>query len=179
MKMLYTKLTNLRTMPHLLAVFAVALFVFSFVSAVAAEELKTKRADISEVQGTFTLLLSGCTSGSDIDNVAILKREDDGRSFDIAGPYTGEVVVKKGLSGMEALAEADKFLGCSAEVDHTQLAKIMDGEGNIVGFEVKPQYGPERYGMPDAFTSRYTIKGDGVTARIAPTEDEWMHNSGD
>jgi hypothetical protein len=176
MKTFYIKLTTMR---HVFAVLAAVVFVFSLVSAAAAEELKTKRADASEVQGTFTLLLSGCNSGSDIDNVAVLKRESDGRSLDIAGPYAGEPVVKKGLSGEAALAEADKFLGCSGDVDHTQIAKIMDADGNILGFEVKPQYGPERYGMPDVFTTRYTLKGDTITARIAPTEDEWMHNSGD
>ena len=142
MKRLYETFANRRALSHVFAAFAMALFVFSFVSAVAAEDLKTSRADASEVDGTFMLMLIGCTSASDLNNIAILKKEEEDRSFEITSPYGTEPIAKSGLSGMDALAEADNFLGCNVESTHTQLSKIVNEEGTIVGFEVRPQYTP-------------------------------------
>jgi hypothetical protein len=169
MKKLYTFTTG-QTIRRMFVLFAVALFVFSFVSSAGAAGLKTARADASEVQGTFTLMLYGCSSGLDVNNVAILKKEGGADAFKIDAPLS-EYVVKAGLDGREALAQAEKFLGCSAELDHTQLAKIMGPGGEILGFEVKPQYEIGRFGEPDVFATRYTWKDGSVTARIIPDPD--------
>jgi hypothetical protein len=168
MKRLYIELAKRQTIFSLFALFVAALFVFSFVSSAAAAELKTARADASEVDGTYSLMLYGCNNGLDVNNVAILKKEGDGRTFEIAGPSGAEPMVKTGLSGDVALAEAKKFLGCSVDVNHTQLDKIMSPEGTVLGFEVRPQYDLGIFGVPDAFSTSYTIKGDTVTARIIP-----------
>jgi hypothetical protein len=169
MKKLYTFTTG-QAIRRMFVLFAATLFVFSFVSSAGAAGLKTARADASEVQGTFTLMLYGCSSGSDVNNVAILKKEGGGDAFKIDAPDS-EYAVKAGLDGREALAQAEKFLGCSVELDHTQLSKIMGPKGDVLGFEVKPQYEISRFGTPDAFETRYTWEGDSVTARIMPDPD--------
>jgi hypothetical protein len=71
MKRLYVKFTNL---PHMLAVFAAVLFVFSLVASIAAGDLKAAGADESKVLGIYTLILYACSSGCDVGNAAIFKK---------------------------------------------------------------------------------------------------------
>jgi hypothetical protein len=178
MKSLYATSFTRRTMPYMVTTLFAVLLVSSFVAIATAEDLRTAKADASEVEGTFTLMLYGCNNESDVNNIAILQREGDVRSFNIEG-QSSDVQVKAGLSGEAALVEADKFLECRSEFDHTQLAKIVDSEGSILGFEVKPHYLMEKYGMPDAFMTRYVITGDAIDAWITPSPFVEMPSSGD
>jgi len=176
------KLTTYTARHTVLTVFAVvvaALFVLSFVSsATAAESPKLAKADASEIQGTFTLMTYGCSSGLDRNNVAILKKEGGGADFSVTG-RPDKTEVKPGLPGPEALAEAEKFLGCNIDVDHTELRKIMSPGGDIVGFELRPRYDVSRFGIPDAFDTRYTWEGNAVKAEIIPDPYVEMSTSGD
>ncbi len=165
MNSLYAKLTNRQAFTRLFVMLVAMLFVLSLASGASAAGLKTRIADRSEVQGTFTVMLYGGISASDPENVAILKPESDGHSFEIAARGLDYKVVK-GLSAEAALAEAEKFLGNNIDAGQTQLVKILGTDGAILGFEVKSLYEPERFGMPDVVDTHYTIKGDTVRAWI-------------
>ncbi len=161
----YAKFINRRTFTRLFVMVAATFFVFSLASNASAAGLKTRLADRSEVQGTFTLMLYGGVSASDPENVAILKPESDGHAFEIAARGIDYKVVK-GLSAEAALAEAEKFLGSNIDSEQTQLVKIMSADGAILGFEVKSLYDPLRFGTPDVVDTHYTLKGNTVRAWI-------------
>ena len=166
MKTLYAKFSKRQSITHVVTLLAAVLFAFSFASNVSAAGLKTVLADKSDVQGTFTLILYGGISASDPENVAILKREGDGYSIEIAAPGRGYTVMNA-LSANVALAEAEKFLRRNIDSRRmTQLAKIISPSGDIIGFEVKSLYEPDRFGMPVVVNTHYTLKGDAVRAWI-------------
>jgi hypothetical protein len=172
MKKLYTFVTEQRTR-RMFIVFATALFVFAFSSSISAADLKTEWADASEVQGTFTVMLYGCNGSSDVNNLAILKKEGEGKPFGIGPPpfdlaYFG---VKTGLEGRDAIAEAKKFLSCGVDIDHTLLSKITDSDGTILGFELKPQYNIEKFGTANAFFTHYIDNEDSITVQMIPNLD--------
>jgi hypothetical protein len=54
------------------ALIILGLFIFS-----ADNYLKTEAANSADVQGKFTLLLYGCSSPDNLENIAILDREGD------------------------------------------------------------------------------------------------------
>jgi len=166
MKTLYKKFPTRQSIACVVTVLAAVFFAFSFASNASAAGLKTVVADKSEVQGTFTLILYGGISASDPENVAILKREGDGYSIEIEAGGRGYTVMKA-LSANVALAEAEKFVRRSIEARRlTHIAKIIGPSGDIIGFEVKALYEPDRFGMPVVVNTRYTLKGDTVHAWI-------------
>jgi len=172
MKKLDTFITG-QTIRRIFVVFVTILFVYVFDSNVSAVDLKTEWADASEVQGTFTVMLYGCNGSSDVNNLAILKKEGEGKPFGIGPPpfdlaYFG---VKIGLEGHDAIAEAIKFLACGVNMDHTLLSKITDSNGTILGFELKPQYNIAKFGTADAFFTRYIDNGDSITVHMIPNLD--------
>jgi hypothetical protein len=125
----------------------------------------TEAAVSSEVQGTFTLILYGCRSSDDIENMAVLDKEGDAFTFEIFAPdfsYT----VKTGVPAGEALAEAEKFVRCNINSEGSQLKKILGPAGNSIGFELRPLYSPVRFGIQDVLNVTYTVKERQVAAYI-------------
>jgi len=162
----------------MLAVFAAVLFVFSLVASIAAGDLKAALADESKVQGICTLILYACSSGCDVGNAAIFKKEGDGPSFDIAAT-SDQSEVKTGLAGNEVLAQAKKFVGCNLDDATAQLSKIMDIDGAILGFEVKAEHDLS-LGLPYTVSAWYIMKDGSTHAWITPdTKIEMERNAGE
>ena len=131
----------------------------------AGKRLDIRGAVPSDLQGTYTLILYGCRYPSDLENIAIL--------YPNGGPITFEMFtlktaykVKKGLPADEALKLADQFLSCSVDYWQTQLGKIVDKEGSIAGYELRPLYPPQKYGKMDVLFVRYWLKDSKVSVYI-------------
>jgi hypothetical protein len=133
--------------------------------------LKTEEASPSEIKGTFTLILYGGRYSDDLETIAILDLEEDQYNFE---PYAPDFdyTVKKGVTAEKALAAAQKFVSFHASFWRTQLSKILDEKGNIIGFEVRPLYRPFIYGVSDVLEVNYWPKRAGrvkVNIKLIPT----------
>src|SRR5512139_1174686 len=98
----------------------ILLVLFGLYALSGERYLKTEPASPAEVQGKFTLFLYGCRSRDDIENVAVLDREEDAYAFEIMAPdfsYT----VKRGLNAEDALREAELFVTCNIEFERSRL----------------------------------------------------------
>ena len=143
----------------------ILLVLFGLYTLSGDRYLKTEPASPDEVQGKFTLFLYGCRSRDDIENVAILDREEDAYAFEIMAPdfsYT----VKKGLSGEEAIREAERFIRCNIEVSGSRLSKVLGPTDALVGFEVMPLYPVIRFGREDVIDVQYTVKERKIAVRF-------------
>jgi hypothetical protein len=169
----YYLLLYQRSLSKILFVLYAAFFVPAFIATASAADLKTEPAKPSEVQGTFTVMLYGCNGESDVNDIVLLQKEGENKPFGIDPPafdyaYYG---VERGIEGKEALRKAQQFLACSAEPDHIQLSRIVDSEGTILGFELKPQYRAAKYGAADSYFTRYTEDDDAITVQMIPNLD--------
>jgi hypothetical protein len=149
--------------------FIVILALLSSTTLVHAEYLKTKEAKAEEVTGNFILILYGGSHMNDLETIAFLDKEGDQYEFE---PYAPEFdyKVKKGVPAGDALKEARKFVSFHNAFWRSQLSKILDDKGNIIGYEVRPLYRPFVYGRDDLLEVYYRIK-DGkviVYIRLAP-----------
>ncbi|HTP04052.1 MAG TPA: hypothetical protein VMM54_02715 [Nitrospirota bacterium] len=134
-------------------------------SCMAGKRLDIKGTVPADIQGTYALLLYGCKYGNDLENLAILYRDEGPFTFDIYSLPTSYRVIK-GLSADEALKQADKFLRCSTDYWKTQLSKIVDREGTIAGYELRPLYAPYQYGHMDVLDISYWLRDSKVTVYI-------------
>jgi hypothetical protein len=129
-------------------------------------QLLTRQADPLEVTGNYTLLLYGCHYSSQIENLAILVREDSRYPVEIYDLDTS-YKVKKGVPAGQALAEAKAFIRCSSySVWRDELRKIPDDRGGAIGYEMRPLYYPLDFGSPDVILTSYALKDGRVRAYI-------------
>ena len=147
-----------------------------------AKPLKTNSADSAEVKGTFTVILYGGAHADDLETVALLDNEGDQFTLEPFAPDF-DYVIRKGLSAEEALKAAEKFVTFHSSFWRTQLIKIINPEGNTVGFELKPLYLPFIYGTSDVLDIYYWPKKGGkikVTIKLKPSiETLKFHPGGD
>jgi hypothetical protein len=135
--------------------------------------LRTVEASPSEVKGTFTLILYGGNYSDDLETMVLLDLEGDRYTLE---PYAPDFDyrVKKGVPAEKALAEAEKFVSFHPAFWRTQLGKILDGKGNIIGFEFKPLYRPFIFGVSDILDVNYWPKESGkirVIIKLIPPLD--------
>jgi hypothetical protein len=144
---------------------AILLLIIGLFFFMGDNHLKTEEATPGEVQGTYILLLHGCRHPDDLENVAILDKEGDPYSFEIFAKDSA-YTIKTGLTGEQALKEAEQFIRCSVYFERTGLRKILGPGGAGIGFEVRPIYSPARFGANEVIDMQYTIKDRKVTVHI-------------
>jgi len=158
--------TNVKQIKSIVSVLALVILAAAIPACVPGKQLLARGALPEEVTGSYTLMLYGCRYPSQPDNVAILVKED-GRYpfeiFDIDTSYT----IKKGVPAQEALEAANSFVRCSTHIIWmTELRKIPDDAGGIVGFELRPLYSPLEFGFPDVMLISYSLKDGKIRAYI-------------
>ncbi len=163
---------------------AVAILAFGLVLSscmgVVRSHLKLETATPSEVTGSYTLILYGCRYPDDLENVAILAKEETASSlFDIYSLPT-RYKSKSGLSADDALREAEKFVTCSVHYQQTRFSKIADTEGNVIGYEVRPLYSPIRFGRYDVLDIQYVAHEGRIVVyiKLDPTVELELRDEG-
>ncbi len=74
----------------------------------------------------------------------------------------------KHAKGDNAVKSAVEFLRDHPNYIKYQINKILDKEGNAIGFEVRPLYNPTTYGISDVMQNYYTLEDEGkVRATIS------------
>jgi hypothetical protein len=144
---------------------AILLIIIGLFFFMGNNHLKTEAATPADVQGTYTLLLHGCRHPDDLENVAILDKEGDPYSFEIFAKDSA-YTVKGGLTGEQALKEAEQFIRCTTHYERIGLKKILGPGRAGIGFEVRPTYSPTRFGTSDVIDMQYVIKDRKVAVYI-------------
>ena len=144
---------------------ALATALFSLSSCMAGQQLRTSEALPPEIQGSYTLMLYGCSYPDDIENAAILAKEGTPYRFAIYAP-SFEYKVKSGLSAEEALKEAQRFVQCGFFYQQSRLSAIQGPAGSAIGYELRPLYSPIRFGEDDVLDIRYALNGEHVVVYI-------------
>jgi hypothetical protein len=159
---------------------------FLLLAAIAAcmpgRQLLTSGVKPDEITGagTYTMFLYGCHYPADVKNAVFLIKTGEKRSFrifDLDTSYTTE----KDVPAARAIAEADRFIRCTSyRVTGTGLRRIPDGNGGVLGYEVRPLYFPLEFGSPDILLISYTLKDGTVTAyiKLQPDVEKALENSG-
>ena len=160
--------------------FPVMLFaVLLLSSCMGGKRLDIRGAVPGDLHGIYTLIVYGCRYPSDLENLAILYPEGGPTTFDM---YTLKTAykVKKGPPADVALKQAEQFLTCSIDYWRTQLSKIVDREGVIAGYELRPLYAPYKYGTMDVLDISYWLKDSKVTVyiRLDPDIERAVENTG-
>src|ERR1700690_3817323 len=81
-------------------------------------------------------MLYGANHYSDIATVALLIPEGGQYTIDIFSPDFNYRTIK-GLSVTDAVKEAEMFVDWHPEFARTQTSRIIDGNGQVVGYEVR------------------------------------------
>jgi hypothetical protein len=111
------------------------------------------------MKGTYTLFLYGCSYPHRIENAVILAPEGGRYPFEIYGPAF-EYKVKTGVPAEAAFKEGEQFLQCSTYYRKSQLRRVLDPEGNTIGYELRPLYSPIDFGRDDVLTIMHKLTKD-------------------
>ena len=160
-------------MKHIFASIIMLLFLAAAISSCGLslkQEIQTESATGAEISGMYSLILYGGRHGNDLESVAILARED--APYTIV-PYAREFDYKiiKHVPAKEALAKAYKFVSFHPAFSQTQLARIVDSSGRVLGYEIRPLYAPYTYGLSDVLDIYYWKKDDKVFVKMRLKEE--------
>ena len=141
--------------------------------------LNMQGAGFSEVTGTYTLIFYGCNYFDDLETIAILGKEGGRFVFE---PYAPQFNyrTKKGLPAKEALEEAAQFINCHSSYKGSQLRSIVDNDGHILGYELRPLYFPFTFGIEDVLDTFYWIRDDriNVSIKLKPSIERLLSGGG-
>lgn len=142
--------------------------------------LKTEEANISDIQGMFTLILYGGRFVDDLERVAIFDKEGDRYYFE---PYAPDFdyKIKKSVPDKEIFDQAQRFVSFHHAFHKSLLSRILDKKGNIIGFELRPLYQPFSYSISDVLDVYYWLKKDGkvkVTIKLIQPVERLLYPGG-
>ena len=157
-------------------VFTVLLFIGVSSAFAIKKPLKTEAAIPADVSGVFTIILYGANYLDDLETVAILDYEGDDYHFEPYAPAFN-YKVREGVQAHEAMKEAEKFVSFHSSFWKSQMSKILDKEGVMIGYEVRPLYRPFIYGFSDILDVYYWLKGDGKV-RVIIRLDKSVESTG-
>jgi hypothetical protein len=143
--------------------------------------LRTESAEVSAMNGSLTLILYGARFADDIETIVIFDIEGDQYYFEPFAPDF-DYKIKRGVQAKEALAEAQKFVSFHNSFWRSQLSRILDPNGNIIGYELRPLYNNFVYGRSDVMDVYYWLKEGGkikVTIRLVPEIERAIRFPGD
>lgn len=136
------------------------------VSCATGKYLRTEAAKVTEISGTYTIILYGGRYSADMETIAILDKEGDKYTFEVYAPEF-DYKIKHGVPAKKALEESEKFVRFHHSFWQARLSKIIDPSGNTIGYEIRPLYHPIDFGYTDVLDVRYVIKDSKVIVTIS------------
>lgn len=157
-------------------------FLFGFVGlAWGGEVLKTEpamRSEISELPGTYTMILYGARHSQDVESVTILDKEGDEYTI-VPNSREFEYKKKENVDGAYALEHGEGFINWHPSYSYTSIRKIILN-GKVVGYEMRPIYTPWRFGESDVMWISYSVSGQtiSVTIQLKPSVERVLEGDG-
>jgi hypothetical protein len=119
--------------------------------------LRTEPVEKFALMGTYQVILYGANHFNDIATVALLIPEGSKYVFDIFAPDFNYRTIT-GLPAEAALEKAVKFVGWHSDFLRSQTSRIIDLNGQVIGYEVRPLYRQITFGMQDVMHVDYFLK---------------------
>jgi hypothetical protein len=167
---------NKRLVPLLILGFAVIIFLNAN-SCTPGASLRTVSADPAEISGTYTVFLYGARHSNDIETVAILAKEETPYTFEIYSPDFDYKTIK-GMPADQAYKRAAAFVSFHFAFDYHVVRKILDRNGAVIGYEVRPYYRPFEFGYSDILDISYAHR-DGkviVDIHLIPPVEQYLRD---
>jgi len=161
---------------NVIACIFLAVLVMTLGSCAGGKQLRTELAQVTEITDTFTLILHGKNNAYDLETIALLEKEGDGYELKVDAPEY-EYKVIRNLPAREALSKAQDFVKWNRSFRRSEIRKIIDDQGSVIGYEVRPLYDPFDYGISNVLVVNYWIKEGGVvkvTIRLHPTAESHL-----
>ena len=139
--------------------------------------LRTAPAMSGDLQGTYVLILYGGSYADDLETIAILDKEGDRYTFDpFSPPFSYRII--KGQTAEHAIPAAEQFIRRHPSYNREQVRSILDEQGSVIGYEVRPLYFPLAFGTDDVLDVDYMLRGEKVitTIRIKRSVEEKRHD---
>ncbi len=158
-----------RYLSFMVIVLSVHLFCLQ---AVATPGLKIEQANEEEIKGSYRVLLYGARHGNDLETIAFLDPLEDGFEVELYTPDFNYRVEDK-RDAKEAIKIASTFVSWHSSYRSYSLGKILNADGKVLAYEVRPLYMPLEYGVSDVFDNSYWLRGNRVVIKvrlIAPVE---------
>ena len=127
--------------------------------------LRTGEVAAPDLTGTYTLILYGGDYPENGMKVAFLDKEGDRYSFRIFSPEYKYTVTRE-VPGREALERAERFVRSHRSFESFRLSRIIDEEGDVVGYELRPLYAKSEYGFSDILSVYYIIRDNKIITKI-------------
>ena len=132
--------------------------------------LRTVPANTSGIEGNYNLILYGGRYSEDVENLAILDKDNDPYTFEIYA-RKDNYTVQKNIPAKEALNKAQQFVGRHRAFMRSRLSSILDPAGDIIGYELRPLYQMFEFGDPDVLSVYYEITDSIVMVHIWLKQD--------
>ena len=127
--------------------------------------IKTELARAEDVSGVFSLILWGGTYVDDPETIAFLDLEGDQYTFEPYAPDFDFTLIK-GVPAKDALKRAEEFVSQNNDFLNSQVFRILDPNGVVIGYEVHPFYRSLRYGISDVVDVQYWITNKTVYVKV-------------
>jgi len=150
------------------------LLVLTISGCAAVDLTRQIVAEPDKLPGTYTAILIGGTFAADADRVVILDLEGDRYTFQ---PVAPDYRIKRieGLTAAAGVAEAVKFFSPHCAYNGYRVRSLKLPAGDIVGYEITPDYPSSLCEWGNTVTVGYDVKADGVikvyTSLLLPTEE--------
>lgn len=119
----------------------------------------------AEMSGIFTVYFYGYNYQNDPESAVFFDIEGDDYTFEIFG-HEYDYVVLDNLQADEARKEAEKFISQHTRYYRSQLSRIFDHNGKLIGYELRPLYHTIAYGRSDILDIYYRIKDSKVVIAV-------------
>lgn len=147
-----------------LLTFLLLLMIINY-SCAKGTYLKTESAPGIEGDKVLTVIFYGHEYLNNPVKAAILDIEGDEYTFEVkASGY--EYSVERGVPVKEALKESQIFVSRHSYYLSSRFQKIVGGNGEIIGYELRPLYHSSAFGMSDILYLRYRIDDKKVIVSI-------------
>jgi hypothetical protein len=157
----------------------IASLVLTLGSCAGGKQLRTELAEDSEITGSYTLILFGTRNAYELKTIAFLDKEGDGYELVPYAPDYDYKVIKN-LPASEALKKALDYVKWPRDYRSSQVCKILDGQGSVIGYEVRPLYDPLAYGISNVLVVQYWVQAGGVvkvTINLHPTAESYLRRT--
>ncbi|HTZ19049.1 MAG TPA: hypothetical protein VMB78_11495 [Dissulfurispiraceae bacterium] len=144
-------------MIYMLFAGALAVCLLCGACALNSSYLRTELADKSEIKGTCSVVLYGANYIDDIATVALIIPEGGQYTFDIFAPDFNYRTIK-GVPAADAVKMAEKFVVRHPDFQGSQTSRILDVNGRVIGYEVRPLYRSTTFGTSDVMYVDYFLE---------------------
>jgi len=132
-------------------------------SCAGGKALRTERVqDVREINGFYTLILYTEGQYDSLRTLAFLNTEGSGYFIEPYAPSFDYSVWTNVNGGSAILFALDFVSRQNPNYMQSEVNKILDPVGKIIGYEIRPLYYPLAYGFSDVLFTSYFLEPGGI-----------------